>query len=192
MIFQIRPQLTAKAYVARQTVIIAIAAALVGAVAWGGGRSGAAGKSEGGVHLPEWVTEAPSRAATGADPHVAAPAAAPPPTLGANGFDAGAAVDLVASAQRSTQAPDTQTFGFTVPVVPATRTLLLVNGNTDGTRRAASAVVAINGHDVIGPNDLNETVPAIRVPISVQQASNQVMITVRSGPGAEVTVLILP
>jgi hypothetical protein len=113
-------------------------------------------------------------------------------TLGANGFDKGASVDLVAPAYRGAQAPEAQVYTLTVPSAPAARTLLLVNGDADGGHRAASAVVSLNDHEVIGTKDLNETIAVVRVPITLPYTTNQVAVTVRADPGSEVTVLVLP
>jgi hypothetical protein len=75
---------------------------------------------------------------------------------------------------------------------PTSRSLLLINGDTDGAHRAASAVVSLNNHQVIGERDLNQTIASVRVPITLDQATNQLTVVLKSDPGARVTVLILP
>lgn len=108
------------------------------------------------------------------------------------GFGSGQPVDLVSTAQRDTAAPQASVTSFVVSAVPATRTLLLINGDTGGGNRASSVSVLLNNHEVIGEKDLNQTIASVRVPVTLNQLTNQVAITVKSGPGAHVTVLVLP
>ena len=76
--------------------------------------------------------------------------------------------------------------------MPATRTLLLINGDVHGEHRASSVSVRLNSDEVIGEKNLNQKIAALRIPVTIKQKTNQVTIAVKSGPGARITVLVLP
>lgn len=107
-------------------------------------------------------------------------------------FGAGQRVDVAVSAQRGAGTPQPVTTAFVVGSAPATRTLLLINGDATGAHRASSVSVMLNNDEVIGEKNLNRTIPAVRVPMTLNRVTNQLMITVKSDPGAQVTVLVLP
>ena len=109
-----------------------------------------------------------------------------------SGFGAGQRVDLIATAQRDSGAPQPVTATFVVRATPATRTLLLINGDADGTHRASSVSVMLNDKEVIGDRDLNQTIASVRVPIALNQLTNQLTMTMKSDPGAQIMVLVLP
>jgi hypothetical protein len=62
----------------------------------------------------------------------------------------------------------------------------------NGQHRASSASVLLNNQEVISEKSLNQTIATVRVPVTINQLNNQVTIAVKSDPGAQVTVLILP
>jgi hypothetical protein len=107
-------------------------------------------------------------------------------------FGTGQRVDLAVSAQRGAGRPQAVTTRFVESPVPARRTLLLINGDATGAHRASSVSVLLNNNEVIGDKNLNQTVPSVRVPVTLSQAKNQLTITVKSNPGAQVMALVLP
>jgi hypothetical protein len=113
-------------------------------------------------------------------------------TWNGTGFNGGQPVDLVTTAQRGSGAPQPITTTFAVSAVPTSRTLLLINGDAAGEHLASSVSVLLNGDEVIGEKNLNQTIAAIRVPVTLNQLTNQITVTVKSDPGANVTVLVLP
>jgi hypothetical protein len=112
-------------------------------------------------------------------------------TWNGSGFDGGQAVDLVITATRGAGSPRPSITSFKVDSVPATRTLLLVNGDASGARRAARVSVFLNRKEVLGETTLNRTVAAVRVPVTLKEVTNQISVAVKFDRGALVTVLVL-
>jgi len=113
-------------------------------------------------------------------------------TWNGTGFGAGQPVDVAATAGRGGDRRSASTTPFVVDAVPATRTLLLINGDVHGEHRASSVSVRLNSDEVIGEKNLNQKIAALRIPVTIKQKTNQVTIAVKSGPGARITVLVLP
>jgi hypothetical protein len=85
---------------------------------------------------------------------------------------------------RDTGSPVTVTDSFSVLNPSTTYTLQVANNGI------SSAVISINGVQVVGPSDFNEDVSSIQRPISLQ-VSNQISVELRSKPGASITVQVI-
>lgn len=67
-------------------------------------------------------------------------------------------------------------------------TLSVKNG--EGKNRVSSAVIELNGIQVVGPNDFNKQVDLITKSVNLKQ-QNEIAVEVRSGPGTFITVTIV-
>ncbi|WP_447975230.1 RHS repeat-associated core domain-containing protein [Nitrospira sp. Kam-Ns4a] len=91
---------------------------------------------------------------------------------------------------RTTGAPNQYTDTFTVPAsVGAPFLLHIVNGDTAGGHRLASATITLNGVQVAGPNDFNQNVAVVDRPVTLQP-SNTLQVTVASKPGSYLTLSV--
>lgn len=69
--------------------------------------------------------------------------------------------------------------------------LKVQNGEADGSRRIASAMVTLNGVKLLIPADFNQKVQFLERPISPLPGSNTLAVTVRSNPGSVLLVQVL-
>lgn len=90
---------------------------------------------------------------------------------------------------RETGKPQKVTQTFTVQNINQEFTLNIRNG-VDKTGRVSSAVIEINGSQVVGPSDFNKQVEVITKPVFLQQ-NNEITFEVRSQPGAYIEVSIV-
>lgn len=93
--------------------------------------------------------------------------------------------------QRGTGPPLTVTESFTILNPNTTYTMRINNGGLIGEfGRVSSAVITLNGVQVVGPNEFNQTVAVIEKPITLA-AANTLAAELRSQPGSGITVQIL-
>jgi hypothetical protein len=69
--------------------------------------------------------------------------------------------------------------------------LKVQNGEADGSRRVASAMVTLNGVKLLIPADFNQKVQFLERPISPLSGNNTLAVTVRSNPGSVLLVQVL-
>lgn len=69
-------------------------------------------------------------------------------------------------------------------------TLCIINGDDAGNNRISSAVISINGIEVVSPNEFNQQVGSIIKPVTLNK-DNLISVEVRSSPGSYITVSIL-
>ncbi|HSY50657.1 MAG TPA: VCBS repeat-containing protein [Thermoanaerobaculia bacterium] len=100
-------------------------------------------------------------------------------------------IDCFKQYLRGTGAPQAQTDSFSATDPAAPRQLVVVNGERDGSARASSARVVLNGQSVVGSSSFNQKVGVIRLPVALA-ANNTLTVTIDGKPGATVTVLLLP
>jgi len=87
--------------------------------------------------------------------------------------------------------PREETFDFSVPVATGRWTLTVVSGELPlGPFRASSARLSIDGALVVSPDAFNQTVQAVRVPLSLAAGSHRLAIQVESAVGSRLTVLV--
>ena len=102
-----------------------------------------------------------------------------------------AAADTVFGPQtyeRSNGAPQTFTATFERCGTGPCR-LIIVNGNADGTDRVSSAMIALNGTQVVGPSEFNPKVDKI-VKTIFPSDENTLTIKLASKPGSFITVTV--
>lgn len=88
-----------------------------------------------------------------------------------------------------TEGPQQVTKTFSIQNLQGEFTLVVQNG--EGKRgKVSSAVVSLNGVEVVGPNEFNPQVDLITRPITLEQ-QNELMVEVRSKPGSSVVVSII-
>ncbi len=68
--------------------------------------------------------------------------------------------------------------------------LCIINGDAAGNNRISSAVISINGIEVVSPNEFNQQVGTITKPVTLNK-DNLISVEVRSSPGSYITVTIL-
>jgi RHS repeat-associated protein len=90
---------------------------------------------------------------------------------------------------RESGEPQTVEDEFSVPD-PSGEFLLLVQNGEGGERRVSSAVISINGEQVIGPNEFNQQVGFIEKPITLEE-DNVIAVEVRGAPGGFIIVNII-
>ncbi|MGB8989446.1 MAG: Ig-like domain-containing protein [Candidatus Sulfotelmatobacter sp.] len=117
------------------------------------------------------------------------------------------AIPMAASADDGGQNPNvfpTQTFvrtrgntptgytaRFNVPGwVGAPFTMQVVNGNGIGRERVTSATVSLNGTQILGPSEINESVAELDPAVSPVAGENTLQVTVDGAPGAEISIAI--
>jgi glucodextranase-like protein len=93
---------------------------------------------------------------------------------------------------RDTGAPVTVTSTFSASNLNTQYTLKVFNGGLrdDVTELVSSGFVVVNGIQVIGPDNFNQNVTEVDVPVTLQ-ASNTISVQVRGQPGGKLTVEIL-
>ena len=69
--------------------------------------------------------------------------------------------------------------------------LRVENGAPDGSRRISSAVITMNGIQILKPSDLNQKVDVLERPLAPQDGSNTLSIHLRSNPGGFLLVQVL-
>ena len=96
------------------------------------------------------------------------------------------------SYQRQGGSPVTVTNSFTVLSPSTTYTLQIYNGGLTAGKfeRVSSSVIAINGVQVVGPNEFNQKVTLIEKPITLT-AANQLSVELRGKPRGGITVQII-
>ena len=92
---------------------------------------------------------------------------------------------------REREKPRTEHFRFTLPDVSGVYLLRLANGDPGGSRRAASAVVTLNGKEVFRPSEFNQKTAGLTRQIVPLSGENLLDIRLRSVPGALVFVEIV-
>lgn len=97
---------------------------------------------------------------------------------------------FVQTYERTGDHPQTVTDTFIVADPDHDYTLLIENGGPDGARRAAGAVVTINGETVVGPADFRAQISQIERPVTLEVV-NEIAVEVRGRPGSSITVTIL-
>jgi hypothetical protein len=89
--------------------------------------------------------------------------------------------------------PDTFTDSFTAPAVGG-YTLYIKNGDDneegDADGRVSSASLLINGEQVVGPDEFNQTVASIEKAVNLVSGTNTISATIAGQPGAYITVSI--
>src|SRR3989442_254055 len=93
---------------------------------------------------------------------------------------------------RGTGDPVTVTDTFSV-LNPSTQfTLHVVNGgpSNDKNELVSSSVITINGVQVLGPNNFNQNVSVVDVPVTLQ-SSNTISVQVRGKPGGAISVQVI-
>ena len=89
---------------------------------------------------------------------------------------------------RNTGSPVTETFTFNVPAAGAAPFFMSVmNGNPDGTLRASSATILLNGVQVLDPSQLSQQVSGFRKQVTLQQ-SNTIQVQIASIPDSRLTL----
>jgi len=93
---------------------------------------------------------------------------------------------------RTTQKPATSTDEFSVLDPTASYTLHIYNGGKDDQfkRRASSAVISLNGTQVVGPSELNQNVSHIEKLIELSK-ENALAVKLRSKPNSDLTIEII-
>jgi hypothetical protein len=69
-------------------------------------------------------------------------------------------------------------------------TLLVINGDRGGARRVSSARITLNGTDVVLPNQFNQQVETITVPIAALNATQNVITLQIGRPGGRMQLLV--
>jgi len=69
--------------------------------------------------------------------------------------------------------------------------LQVENGESDGSRRVSSAVITLNGIQVLSPSDLNQKVDRLERTLAPQDGSNTISVNLRSNPGGILLIRIL-
>lgn len=92
---------------------------------------------------------------------------------------------------RHSGAPDLTTEVFNVGRTDLAYVVRILNGDSTGMNRVSSAVIGLNGVVVAGPERFNQKVAEILIPVNLQ-ASNELMVELRGGPGGEITILVEP
>src|SRR5438067_10279195 len=80
---------------------------------------------------------------------------------------------------------------FTVADPAASFTLVVHNGGSNNQfRRVSSAMISVNGKQVLGPSDFNEQVNVIQKTVTLE-ATNTMSVELRSAPGSGITVELI-
>jgi hypothetical protein len=92
---------------------------------------------------------------------------------------------------RGTGMPTTSTVSFSVLNPAAPYTLQVTNGGLRGQySRVSSGTVFVNGVQVIGPSDFNQTVARIEKPVTLA-LTDQLAVQLASGPGSGIAVQVI-
>ncbi|MBS3906372.1 MAG: M23 family metallopeptidase [Syntrophaceae bacterium] len=82
---------------------------------------------------------------------------------------------------RSTGKPNV--YSGTFPGIAGQGKLIIKNGDTSGNNRVSSALIFVNGNQILGPNSFNQQIYNIEVPLSIAQ-NNSISVELRSKPGS--------
>ena len=128
----------------------------------------------------------PGLKATGAEAHVG-PDAAFNPVFDVGTFVAFGPEDYI----RSTKKPVFATDSFSVLNPHTSYTLHVYNGgqNNQSTDRVSSAVIKLNGAEVVSPSEFSQQVSHIEKPITLLK-DNELAVEMRSGPGNRLTIVM--
>jgi len=88
---------------------------------------------------------------------------------------------------RTTGKPNAYTETF--PGIVGHGKLILTNGTQDGKNRVSSALIIINGKQILGPHDFNQQVYDIEVPVKLTE-NNSISVELRSKPGSYINVQV--
>lgn len=86
--------------------------------------------------------------------------------------------------------PQTESIPFTISDPAGQFFLRITNGTAEGTHRVSSAVIKLNGQEVLRPSELNQKVPGLSRQINVMSGENVLEVRPRSIPGSFITVEI--
>ncbi len=86
--------------------------------------------------------------------------------------------------------PQTDSIPFTVSDATGPFFLRIINGTDDGTHRVSSAVIRLNGQDILRPSELNQQVSGLNRQIVLLQGENLLDVRLRSVPGSSITIEI--
>ena len=89
---------------------------------------------------------------------------------------------------RTAGAPETFTDTF-ARCGGGTCSLVIVNGNTDGSARVSSGSVSLNGVQLVRERDLNQRVDRIVIPVTLEEA-DQIRVVLKSAPGSFLTISV--
>jgi hypothetical protein len=67
--------------------------------------------------------------------------------------------------------------------------LIILNGEANGENRVSSALILLNGTQVIGPKSFNQKVYNIEIPVSLSE-NNSISVELRSSPGSYLTIQV--
>ncbi len=90
---------------------------------------------------------------------------------------------------RETQKPKVVTDNFTVADLSGSFALVVKNGK-DGNNRVSSAVIKINGKQILGPSDFSQQVDLVTRDFTLRE-SNEITVELRSKPGSFIVVNII-
>ncbi len=92
---------------------------------------------------------------------------------------------------RGTGAPVTETRSVTVPNPATAFTLTIYNGGMQDAEfeRVSSSVITVNGVQVVGPSEFNQTIVWVAKPV-ILQATNVLSVELRGKPTGQVTLVI--
>ncbi|MFZ5877053.1 MAG: Ig-like domain-containing protein [Nitrospirota bacterium] len=105
--------------------------------------------------------------------------------------EAGAVVVGPLTVVRERGRPQTETIRFNVAETNAVYWLYLTNGDAEGQGRVAAAVVTLNGQERFRPAEFNRHVAGLTRQLTVQPGENVLAVTVRSEPGASLTLTVV-
>jgi hypothetical protein len=83
--------------------------------------------------------------------------------------------------------PQTEQRNFTA--VAGEGSLIIHNGDANGKNHASSAVIILNGNQIVGPNEFDQHVGLIEKPVVLNQ-NNTLEVQLRSAPGSSINVQI--
>jgi len=89
---------------------------------------------------------------------------------------------------RTTGKPNLYTDTF--PGMAGQGKLLIKNGDTAGKNRLSSALISVNGQQILGPNNFNQQVYNIEVPVNLSE-NNSVTVQLKSGPASYITIKVI-
>lgn len=106
------------------------------------------------------------------------------------------ATDIVfgpVTCQRGTGAPTVFNYSFAVPEPSRGFIFKVYNGGLDDTiyELVSSSVVVLNGAQILGPNNFNQKVAFLEVPVNLQ-AQNSLRVEVRGKPGGALVIKAFP
>lgn len=90
---------------------------------------------------------------------------------------------------RTSGRPNSFQENFTASNISSSFTLIVQNGD-GGENRTHNARIILNGVEVVGPNDFNQSMDSIQKPVAVLE-SNTLTVELRSAPGSFITISIV-